>query len=33
LLGGFTNREKAQSTFGDLKKDFPDAFIVDLSKL
>ena len=33
LLSGYSNREKAQNTIGDLKKDFPDAFIVDLSKL
>lgn len=33
LLSGFANREKAQSWMTDLKKDFPDAFILDLSKI
>jgi rare lipoprotein A len=33
LLSGFANREKAQGWMTDLKKDFPDAFILDLSKI
>ncbi|MFM8912869.1 MAG: septal ring lytic transglycosylase RlpA family protein [Flammeovirgaceae bacterium] len=33
LLSGFSSREKAEATLGDLKKDFPDAFILDMSKI
>ncbi|MFM7850524.1 MAG: septal ring lytic transglycosylase RlpA family protein [Flammeovirgaceae bacterium] len=33
LLSGFYNRENAEETLDDLKKDFPDAFILDLSKI
>lgn len=33
LLSGFPNREKAEFILGELKKDFPDAFILDMSKI
>lgn len=32
LLIGFTKREKAQSMMADLKKKFPDSFVIDFSK-
>ncbi len=33
LLSGFSSRAKAENTLGNLKKDFPDAFTLDLSKI
>jgi rare lipoprotein A len=33
MLSGFSNREKAEATINDIKKDFPDAFILDMSKI
>lgn len=33
LLSGFSNREKAEAILGSLKKDFPDAFILDMGKI
>ena len=32
MLIGFSKREKAQGLMGDLKKKFPDAFVIDFSK-
>lgn len=33
MLSGFSSREKAESTINDIKKDFPDAFILDMGKI
>ena len=33
LLIGFSKQEKAQSMVEELKKKFPDAFVVDFNKL
>jgi rare lipoprotein A len=32
MLIGFSQRDKAESLMADLKKKFPDSFVVDFSK-